>query len=114
MERMMLKIYLKGFDRPYAVFGRKLFEDERFFVVQSEGTERRILWENILYIESIIEREEQQVFPQSEPEIHPESPSADFIAKKLLEATEQARAKVGDIAPEMAKNVIVNLLGYKE
>jgi len=49
----MLKVYLKGFDRPVSVLGEKLYEDERFFVIKSGAMKRKLLWDNILYIEEM-------------------------------------------------------------
>lgn len=90
-----LKVYLKGFDRPYAVFGHKLFEDERFFVMEIEGRKLRILWENILYIESFEPLDDLVEQPVSQSKIpQPQLPlaprpqvSQELLAKKLDEAT---------------------------
>jgi hypothetical protein len=51
----MLKVFLKipGVVRPYAVVGKLLFEDERYLVISQDVLKKKILWENILYIEEI-------------------------------------------------------------
>jgi hypothetical protein len=52
---MMLKVFMKipGVPRPLAVVGKQLFEDERFLVISHDIIKRKILWENILYVEEI-------------------------------------------------------------
>lgn len=49
----MLKVYLviEGTNRPYAVVGNFLFEDERYFVIDDSGLRKKIPWSRILYIE---------------------------------------------------------------
>jgi hypothetical protein len=51
----MLKVFVKipGVPRPHAVVGNQLFEDERFLVIAQDVIKRKILWENILYIEEL-------------------------------------------------------------
>lgn len=51
----MLKVFMKipGVPRPCAVVGRYLFEDERYLVIAQDILRRKILLENILYIEEI-------------------------------------------------------------
>lgn len=51
----MLKVFMKipGVPRPFAVVGQQLFEDERFLVIMHDVIRRKILWENILYVEEI-------------------------------------------------------------
>jgi hypothetical protein len=52
----MLKVFLKipGVSRPHAIVGNMLFEDERYLVITQDVIRRKILWDNILYIEEII------------------------------------------------------------
>ena len=51
----MLKVFMKipGVPHPYAVVGHRLFEDERYLVIVQDVIHRKILWENILYLEEI-------------------------------------------------------------
>ena len=49
----MEKVYLKGFERPHAVFGIFLFEDERNRVLGVDGRRIKIPLGNILYVEDI-------------------------------------------------------------
>lgn len=51
----MLKVYLKieGVRMPVSVLGTYVFEDERFLVIAQDVRRKKILWENILYIEEI-------------------------------------------------------------
>lgn len=56
-----MKVYLKGFNRPISIIGEPVFEDERFFVIQNDLFRRKILWDNILYFEEIIDATKAQV-----------------------------------------------------
>lgn len=63
----MLKVYLKGFDRPISVIGNLLFEDEKYLVLKHIDIKRKILWENVLYIEDVGFFESDPVDKQSAP-----------------------------------------------
>ena len=93
----MYKVFLKipGVPRPFSVLGNPLFEDERYLVILQDFRKKKILWENILFIEEI----DQPLPPSSletssiddEPQIppQPEPPSETEVTVAFSGATNQ-------------------------
>jgi hypothetical protein len=73
----MLKVFLKipGVSRPHAVVGKLLFEDERYLVISQDIIRRKILWENILYVEEITIGEVENTPGPSEPRLDAPEPA---------------------------------------
>lgn len=112
-----LKVYLKGFKQPYAVFGYRCFEDERFFVIQIEGSKRWIPWSNLLYIESLEAADEMlELEPEPSQSAAPPPTLPPNIAEKLEEALAvkgYASQKTPAI-PDQRRQVTVNFTGHKQ
>jgi hypothetical protein len=92
----MLKVFLKipGVPRPHAVVGRLLFEDERYLVIVQDVIRRKILWENVLYVEEIpaVDTAPPPAPPSDGPDdddqfrpvqLHPISPSPNPIQPQM-------------------------------
>lgn len=80
-----MKVYLKGFKRPYAVVGTYVSEDERYLFLYDGDIRRRIPHDNIVHIEDFTEvvmesPAEEPVATQRETPKQPESPKEKFQA----------------------------------
>ena len=75
----MQKIFLiiPGTERPHAVIGNYLFDDERFYVIENSGIKTRIPISKILYIEeAMVEVEHAKAAASSpQPGAQPSAPS---------------------------------------
>lgn len=56
----MLKVFIKipGVNIPHTVMGKKLYEDEKYLVLVNNGLKTKVLWENILYHQEVVDVEE--------------------------------------------------------
>lgn len=70
----MIKVYLKipGVDRPYAVSGKKVYEDEKYIEILSDVVRKKIPHGNILYTEEIAVVTPEPPQPMERP---PETPA---------------------------------------
>jgi len=90
----MLKVYVSGFERPYAVVGTYLHEDERYLTLQDGGIKRKIPHEKIVHIEDL-----SALVSAANPDIY--GASTEQIAVKLPEANLSLTSVV---SPDAAKD----------
>lgn len=121
----MQKIYLKGFERPYAVFGVPLFEDERHLVLVADGRRVKIPLGNILYSEELDfdidvarvgtqeNNEPAAAVPPQPIAVEQPRPSDEFLAQKLEEAKEKLGYKTPIQQSNTETEATINFVGYK-
>jgi hypothetical protein len=114
----MIKVFVTGFNKPHAISGTLVSEDERYMILSDNGVNKRILQERIVYIEEfdnvvaapapmpiqpapmpISDREQFVPIAKVEP------PSFKDGLQKALKKQREKRVKEAFIPPERASQV---------